>query len=131
MNFLQELDQCTNGFKGQYCYNQAMNAISSEPLSKLIIIVNCEKTLMNGGSIKFINYMTNQEKTLFVYPNIEKFGINLFGNQLKVLEILAPLTLDEEVNVIEPFLDHNENKFSNVDVWKHSQIYSKYVLGDY
>ena len=76
---------------------------------------------------KFIDYMRthHQEKSLFVYSNIEKFGINLFGDQLKVLEILAPLTLDEDVNVIEPFLDHNENMFSLVDVWKHTQIYGR------
>ena len=67
----------------------------------------------------------HQEKSLFVYSNIEKFGINLFGDQLKVLEILAPLTLDEDIDVIEPFLDHNDNMFSFVDVWKHNQIYGR------
>ena len=78
---------------------------------------------MNGVTFKFIDYMKTQENLLFVYSNIEKFGLHLFGNQLKVLEILEPLVLDEDVNVVEPYLDHNENKFSLVDVWKHSQIY--------
>ena len=76
-------------------------------------------------SIKFIDHIKNQEKLVFVYSNIEKFGVNLFGNKLKVLEILEPLTLDKNLNDIEPFLDHDENMFSLVDVWKHTQIYGE------
>ena len=44
-------------------------------------------------SIKFIDSIKHQEKLVLVYSNIEKFGVNLFGNKLKVLEILEPLTL--------------------------------------
>ena len=76
-------------------------------------------------SIKFIDSIKNQEKLVLVYSNIEKFGVNLFGNKLKVLEILEPLTLDENLNAIEPFLDHDENMFSLVDVWKYTQIHGR------
>ena len=69
--------------------------------------------------------MKNQEKLVFVYSNVEKFGVNLFGNQANVLEILEPLTLDENLNAIEPFLDHDENTFSLIDDWKHTQIHGK------
>ena len=74
-------------------------------------------------SIKFIDSIKHQEKLVLVYSNIEKFGVNLFGNKLKVLEILEPLTLDKNLNDIEPFLDHDENMFSLVDVWKYTQIH--------
>ena len=123
---MQELDQCNNGFKGKYCYNQAKNAISSEHPSKIIIIINCETSIINGVSFKFIDsMMKNQEKLVFVYSNIEKFGINLIGNQLNVLEILKPFTLDDDISVIQPFHHHNENMFSLVDNWKHTQIYGE------
>ena len=69
-------------------------------------------------SIKFIDTIKNQEKLVFVYSDIEKFGVNLFGNKLKILEILELLTLDENLNDIRPFLDYDENMFSIVDVWK-------------
>ena len=77
-------------------------------------------------SFKFIDsMMKNQEKLVFVYSNIEKFGINLIGNQLNVLEILKPFTLDDDISVIQPFHHHNENMFSLVDDWKHTQIYGE------
>ena len=76
-------------------------------------------------SIKFIDSIKHQEKLVLVYSNIEKFGVNLFGNKLKVLEILEPLTLDKNLNAIEPFLDHDENMFSLVDVWKYTQIHGR------
>ena len=78
-------------------------------------------------SIKFIDSIKHQEKLVLVYSNIEKFGVNLFGNKLKVLEILEPLTLDKNLNDIEPFLDHDENMFSLVDVWKYTQIHGRYA----
>ena len=77
-------------------------------------------------SIKFIDSIKNQENLLFVYSDIEKFGVNLFGNKLKVLEILELLTLDENLNNIRPFLDYDENMFSIVDVWKYTQIHGRY-----
>ena len=89
------------------------------------MILNCDTSIINGMSIKFIDYMKNQEKLVFVYSNIEKFGVNLFGSKLKVLDILEPLTL-ENLNAIGPFLDHDENMFSLVDVWKYAQIHGRY-----
>ena len=76
-------------------------------------------------SIKFIDSLNNQEKLVFVYSNIQKFGVNLFGNKLKVLEILKPLTLDKNLNAIRPFLDYDEKMFSIVDVWKYTQIHGR------
>ena len=89
------------------------------------MILNCDTSIINGMSIKFIDSIKNQENLLFVYSDIENFGVNLFGNKLKVLEILEPLTLDENLNAIEPFLDHDENMFSLVDVWKYTQIHGR------
>ena len=79
-------------------------------------------------SIKFIDSIKHQEKLVLVYSNIEKFGVNLFGNKLKVLEILEPLTLDKNLNAIGPFLDHDENMFSLVDVWKYTQIHGRLLM---
>ena len=79
-------------------------------------------------SMKFIDSIKHQEKLVLVYSNIEKFGVNLFGNKLKVLEILEPLTLDKNLNDIEPFLDHDENMFSLVDVWKYTQIHGRLLM---
>ena len=89
------------------------------------MILNCDTSIINGMSIKFIDSIKNQEKLVLVYSNIEKFGVNLFGNKLKVLEILEPLTLDKNLNAIGPFLDHDENMFSLVDVWKYTQIHGR------
>ena len=90
------------------------------------MILNCDTSIINGMSIKFIDSIKDQEKLVLVYSNIEKFGVNLFGNKLKVLEILEPLTMDKNLNDIEPFLDHDENMFSLVDVWKYTQIHGRY-----
>ena len=79
-------------------------------------------------SIKFIDSIKHQEKLVLVYSNIEKFGVNLFGNKLKVLEILEPLTLDKNLNDIEPFLDHDENMFSLIDIWKYTQIHGRLLM---
>ena len=86
------------------------------------MILNCDTSIINGVSIKFIDYIKNQEKLVFMYSNIEKFGVNLFGNKLKVLEILEPLTLDKNLSAIGPFLDPDENMFSLVDVWKYTNL---------
>ena len=79
-------------------------------------------------SIKFIDSIKHQEKLVLVYSNIEKFGVNLFGNKLKVLEILEPLTLDKNLNAIGPFLDHDENMFSLIDDWKYTQIHGRLLM---
>ena len=86
------------------------------------MILNCDTSIINGVSIKFIDYIKSQEKLVFMYSNIEKFGLNLFGNKLKVLEILEPLTLDKNLSAIGPFLDPDENMFSLVDVWKYTNL---------
>ena len=78
-------------------------------------------------TFKFIQTLKNSEQPLLASRNIEKFGINLIGGQVHLKEILESLILDENLTVLEPFLDQNEMTFTNVDNWNHSRIFGKTV----
>ena len=78
-------------------------------------------------NLKFIQTLKNSQRPLLASRNIEKFGINVIGSQVHLKEILESLILDENLTVLEPFLDQNEMTFTNVDKWNHSQIFGKTV----
>ena len=80
---------------------------------------------------KFVVTLTSTKESLIASRNIEEFGINLIGSQLHVLEILKPLILEENLNVLEPFLDYGETVFATIDNWNLTEIYGLYNSGVY
>ena len=76
-------------------------------------------------NLKFIQAMKNSHQPLLASRNIDKFGINLIGSPVQLKEILDSLILEENLDVLEPFFEQNEDTFTNVDKWNHSQISGK------
>ena len=122
---MKELDLCSEGFKGKNCYNQVVNKVSSEPDTKMILILNCDKSLINGISSKLIYALQNKKGSLVASPNIDDLGINLIGTKVHILEVLKSLVLEENTSILVPFFDHKEKFFAFVDKWNHTQIRSK------
>ena len=77
---------------------------------------------------KFVLALTSTKESMIVSRNMEEFGINLIGSQLHVLEIIKPLILEENLNVLEPFLDYKENFFATLENWNLTEIYGLYLV---
>ena len=80
---------------------------------------------------KFVLTLTSTKESLIASRNMEEFGINLIGSQLHVLEIIKPLILEENLNVLEPFLDYKENFFATLENWNLTEIYGLYLFSIY
>ena len=79
-------------------------------------------------SYKFANALRNMPKSLVASQNVKEFGVNLIGSQWHVLEILKPLTLNENENVLQPFLDKKGKYFGLLDEWKHTLIFGDIII---
>ena len=77
---------------------------------------------------KFVLKLTSTKESLIASRNMEEFGINLIGSQLHVLEILKPLILEENLNVLEPYLDYGENVYATIGNWNLTEIYGLYLV---
>ena len=79
-------------------------------------------------SYKFANALRNMPKSMVASQNVKEFGVNLIGSQWHVLEILKPLTLNENENVLQPFLDKKGKYFGLLDEWKHTLIFGDIII---
>ena len=77
---------------------------------------------------KFVLTLTSTKESLIASRNMEEFGINLIGSQLHVLEIIKSLILEENLNVLEPFLDYKENFFATLENWNLTEIHGLYLV---
>ena len=93
----------------------------------IILILNCDKSLINGISSKLTFALQNKKGSLVASPNIDDFGINLIGTKVHILEVLKSLVLEENISVLSPFFDHKEKFFAFVDKWNHTQINRKFI----
>ena len=101
--------------------------MSSESDTKKILILNCDKSLINGISSKVTYALQHKKGSLVASPNIDDFGINLIGTKVQILKVLKSLVLGENTSVLSPFFDHKEKFFAFVDKWNHTQINRKFI----
>ena len=47
--------------------------------------------------------------------SLDKFGINLIGTQISIMDILKPLVLEEKLEVLTPFTDFDDLFFADID----------------
>ena len=94
----------------------------------MIVILNCDKNLVNGMSYKFANALKDNPKSLVASQNVKEFGVNLIGSQFHVLEILEPLILNENKNELQPYLDKKGKYFGLLDECKHTLIFGKIIF---
>ena len=69
---------------------------------------------------------------LFIILLLEKFGINLIGTQISIMDILKPLVLEEKLEVLTPFIDFDEIFFADIedreDGHFNGEVYSYHFL---
>ena len=102
--------------------------MSSESDTKLLLILNCDSSLINGISSKVTHALRFRIESLVASTNIDDFGINLIGTKQQILKVLKSLILEENTSILSPFLDHKEKFFAFVDKWNHTQISGKILV---
>ena len=101
-----------------------------EELEKLsfttsVVLLNCDYNLINGVEASILHLMKKLDVDLIASQNFQKFGVNIIGSQLSIMDIIKPLILDENKEILEPYLDFTDEMFSNVDIWESNQMFSK------
>ena len=121
----KELDHCKKGLEGEICYHQVKEELEKLSFTTSVVLLNCDYNLINGVEASIIHSMKKLDVDLIASQNFQKFGVNIIGSQLSIMDIIKPLIMDENKEILEPYLDFTDEMFSNVDIWESNQMVSK------
>ena len=124
----KELDHCKNGLEGEVCFNQVKEELGKISYTTAIVLLNSDYNLINGVQKAIINKLHKSNLGLFASQNVEKFGVNIVGSYLTMIDIIKPIILDQNYNILQPYIDLTDEIFSNVDMWNVEQIFGKLCL---
>ena len=124
----KELDHCKNGLEGEVCFNQVKEELEKISYTTAIVLLNSDYNLINGVQKAIINKLHKSNLGLIASQNIQKFGVNIVGSYLSMIDIIKPIILDQNYNILQPYIDRTDEIFSNVDMWNVEQIYGKLYL---
>ena len=127
----KELDHCKNGLEGEVCFNQVKEELGKISYTTVIVLLNSDYNLINGVQKAIINKLHKSNLGIIASQNVEKFGVNIVGSYLSMIDIIKPIILDQNYNILQPFIDHTDEIFSNVDLWKVKQIFGKFSLSKF
>ena len=88
-------------------------------------LLNCDYNLINGVEASIIHSMKKLDMDLIASKNFQTFGVNIIGSQLSIMDIIKPLIMEQNMEILEPYFDYTDEMFSNVDNWKSNQMFSK------
>ena len=124
----KELDHCKNGLEGEVCFNQVKEELEKISYTTAIVLLNSDYNLINGVQKAIINKLHKSNLGLIASQNIQKFGVNIVGSYVSMIDIIKPIILDQNYNILQPYIDRTDEIFSNVDMWNVEQIYGKLYL---
>ena len=124
----KELDHCKNGLEGEVCFNQVKEELEKISYTTAIVLLNSDYNLINGVQKTIINKLHKSNLGLIASQNIQKFGVNIVGSYLSMIDFIKPIILDQNYNILQPYIDRTDEIFSNVDMWNVEQIYGKFYL---